>query len=57
LASIHFALGNREEGYEWLNKAFQDRCFELVVTRVDPRFDLLRGDARFKQLSAQLGVA
>ena len=57
LASIHFALGNREEGYEWLNKAFQDRCFELVVTRVDPRFDLLRSDARFKQLSAQLGVA
>jgi TolB-like protein len=57
LASIHFALGNREEGYEWLNKAFQDRCFELVVTRVDPRFDPLRGDARFRQLSAQLGLA
>jgi serine/threonine-protein kinase len=57
LASIHFALGNRNQGYEWLNKAFQDRCFELVVTKVDPRFDPLRGEARFRQLSAQLGVA
>jgi serine/threonine-protein kinase len=57
LASIHFALGNRDEGYEWLAKAFQDRCFELVATKVDPRFDSLRGDARFRELSAQLGVA
>ncbi len=57
LASINFALGNRDEGYEWLAKAFQDRCFELVATKVDPRFDPLRSDARFKQLSAQLGVA
>jgi len=57
LASINFALGTRDEGYEWLAKAFQDRCFELVATKVDPRFDSLRGDARFKQLSAQLGVA
>ncbi len=55
-SSIHFALGNRDEGYEWLNKAFQDRCFELVVSKVDPRFDPLRGDARFRQLSSQLGV-
>jgi len=57
LASINFALGNRDEGYEWLAKAFQDRCFELVATKVDPRFDSLRADAPFKQLSAQLGVA
>jgi serine/threonine-protein kinase len=57
LASISLALGNRDEGYEWLAKAFQDRCFELVAARVDPRFDALRGDVRFKQLSTQLGVA
>ena len=57
LASIQFALGNPNDGYEWLAKAFQDRCFELIATKVDPRFDSLRSDARFKQLSAQLGVA
>ena len=57
LASIHFALGDREEGYNWLTKAFQDRCFELIATKVDPRFDPLRGDVLFQQLSAQLGIA
>jgi len=57
LASVHFALGNSDEGYEWLTKAFQSRCFELIVARVDPRVDPLRDEARFKQLFAQLGFA
>jgi serine/threonine-protein kinase len=57
LATIHFALGEPDEGYEWLTKAFQSRCFELIFAKVDPRVDSLRGDARFRQLFAQLGVA
>lgn len=36
LASIQFALGDHEEGYGWLSRAFGDRCFELIATRVDP---------------------
>jgi TolB-like protein/Flp pilus assembly protein TadD len=55
IALIHFALRNRDERYEWLTKAFQDRCFELIAIKVDPRFDPLRGDALFVKLSAQLG--
>src|SRR5699024_2033964 len=30
LASMHFALRQTEEGFRWLAKAFQDRCFELI---------------------------
>jgi len=56
-ASLLFVLDQLEEGFEWLAKAYQDRCFELIVIKVDPRFDSLRGDARFTKLSAQLGVA
>jgi TolB-like protein/Flp pilus assembly protein TadD len=57
LASVHFALGHDDEGYEWLTRAFQSRCFELIFAKVDPRVDSLRGDARFKKLFAQLGFA
>jgi serine/threonine-protein kinase len=57
LASVHFALGNADEAYEWLTQAFQSRCFELIFAKVDPRVDPLRGDARFKKLLPQLGVA
>ena len=57
LASVHFALGNPDEGYEWLTKAFQSRCFELIFAKVDPRVGPLRGESRFKKLFAQLGFA
>jgi len=56
LASIHFAVGQVDEGFEWLTRAFQDRCFELVAIKVDPRFDSLRGDRRFVALFNQLGL-
>jgi serine/threonine-protein kinase len=56
-ATIHFVLGNLDAGFEWLAKAYQDRCFELIVIKVDPRFDSLRGDSRFTKLAAQLGVS
>jgi TolB-like protein/Tfp pilus assembly protein PilF len=56
-ATIHFVMGHLDEGFEWLAKAYQDRCFELIVIKVDPRFDSLRGDPRFPKLAAQLGVS
>jgi TolB-like protein/Tfp pilus assembly protein PilF len=56
LASLHFALGQVEPGFEWLTRAYQDRCYELVSIRVDPRFDSLRGHPMFTSLSSKLGV-
>jgi serine/threonine-protein kinase len=56
LASLHFALGQVEPGFEWLTRAYQDRCYELVSIRVDPRFDSLRGHPMFVSLAAKLGV-
>lgn len=56
LASVHFALGQGDEGFEWLGKAFQDRCFELISLRVDPRWQSLKGNPRFSELSGQLGL-
>jgi len=57
LASIHFALDQTEDGFTWLTKAFQDRCFELICIRVDPRWEALRGNPRFRELFEQLGLA
>ena len=56
LASMHFALGESEEGFNWLEKAFQDRCFELISLKVDPTFDSLNHDPRFTSLASQLGL-
>jgi TolB-like protein/Tfp pilus assembly protein PilF len=57
IASIYFALKQLEQGFQWLTKAFQDRCFELVAVKVDPKFDSVADDPRFTALFAQLGLA
>ena len=56
LALIYFSLGRMNEGFERLELAFQHRCFELITLRFDPRFDNVRGDARFVALLGQLGL-
>ncbi len=56
LAAIYFALGKTDEGFQWLAKAFQDRCFELICLRVDPRWQSLRGNPTFHKLFEQLGL-
>jgi len=56
LASVHFALGQADVGFEWLKKAFQDRCFELISMNVDPRFDSIKSDPRFTPLHRQMGL-
>ena len=56
LASLHFALEDRESGFQWLTKAFRDRSFELTSIKVDPRFDPVRDDPRFEPLVSQLGL-
>ncbi len=56
LASLHFALQQTDEGFRWLGKAFQDRCFELICLRVDPRWESLRGNPQFQRLFGQLNL-
>lgn len=52
--ALHFALGDTDPGYRWLVKACDDRCFEFLALKVDPRFDPLRGDARFAAVARRV---
>jgi serine/threonine-protein kinase len=54
LALIYFALKRTDEGFERLTKAYQDRCFELITIKIDPRFDSVMKDQRFADLFRQL---
>lgn len=56
LALLNIALDRRDEGFEWLDKAFNDRGIEVISANVDPRWESVRSDPRFVALVARLGL-
>jgi serine/threonine-protein kinase len=47
VAVIYAALGDRDEGFAWLDKAFEMRFGPLIYLKVNPIWDPLRSDPRF----------
>jgi len=56
IADVHVGLGDHDAALEGLQKAFEDRCREMVLLKVEPRLDRLRSDPRFKKLLEQVGL-
>jgi TolB-like protein/Flp pilus assembly protein TadD len=56
IALVFASLGDRESAFEWLQKAFEERYFELVALKVAPELDSLRGDERFEELIKKVGL-
>jgi tetratricopeptide (TPR) repeat protein len=54
---IHTALGEREQAFECLEKAFENRSEALVWLKVDPRLDSIRTDPRFINIQRRVGLA
>jgi eukaryotic-like serine/threonine-protein kinase len=49
-AIVYAGLKDNDKAIEYLNKAFDARHPGLVLIRIEPMFDGLRGDGRFKDL-------
>ena len=47
---VYAGLKDNDHAIEYLNKAFESRHPGLVLIRIEPMFDALRSDERFKQL-------
>ncbi len=50
VALVHAGLGQKDEAFAWLDKAFEERSNWLVWLRLDPRWKSLRDDRRFTAL-------
>jgi len=57
IAGAFAFLSDHERALQWLERAYEDRRYWLIYLNSDPAFDLLRGDARFQGLVAQMGLA
>jgi len=58
LAFLHFMLGEIDKGFEWLEKAYEDRDPMLCYLRITPLVDFagLHSDARYIALLKKIGL-
>jgi serine/threonine-protein kinase len=57
IAVIHVGLGNDEEAFEWLERAYEEKDGSMVFLKVEPLFDSIRRDARFAELLKKMDLA
>jgi TolB-like protein/Flp pilus assembly protein TadD len=55
-ALVYIGLGRKDEAFQWLDKAYDERCEYLVYLGSEPLADPLRGDPRFARLLSRLGL-
>jgi serine/threonine protein kinase/TolB-like protein/Tfp pilus assembly protein PilF len=57
VAKIYVALGNSEQAFQLLEKAYAEHSFHLANLNVCPQFKSVRSDPRFQDLVQRLGLA
>jgi hypothetical protein len=50
VALLHMSMGNKDEAFAHLERAYHERSSWLVWANVEPRFDPLRSDPRFASI-------
>jgi len=56
IAQDYAHLGDRERAFQYLEKGFRVRGFEMLVLKNDPQMDTLRSDPRFTELMRRVGL-
>jgi hypothetical protein len=57
VAAIHAGLGNKDEAFAALDRAYNERSALLVIYLTnDPRMDSLRSDRRYAELVRRVGL-
>ena len=54
---LYTALGDREQAFRWLDRAYTERDPYLTGIKVDPAVDLLRSDVRFQELARRIDLS
>jgi len=57
MVEAYAGMGDKEQTLVWLEKAYAQHSNGLTALKVDPVYDPLRGDPRFQNLLARVGLA
>jgi eukaryotic-like serine/threonine-protein kinase len=56
MAAVYAGLGDKEQAFQWLEKAYDERDGGLTYLKVDPAWGRLRSDPRFASLVRRVGL-
>ena len=56
IALVYVGLDQKDEAFQWLDKAYAERSVRLINIAVHPRFVSLRSDRRFSALVQRIGL-
>jgi tetratricopeptide (TPR) repeat protein len=56
LGLIHAALGDKDESFSWLQRAYEQHDSYLVRLKVEPVIDPLRSDSRYRELLRRMNL-
>jgi pentatricopeptide repeat protein len=54
--NAYLGLGDNEQAFAWLERAYKEQSAILQWLKVHPYFDPLRGDPRFADLMRRVGL-
>src|SRR6266581_4689432 len=57
VALVHAGLGNKDEAFAWLTKAYESRDPQLIWIKVEPELEGLHSDPRFAELLRRVGLS
>jgi hypothetical protein len=55
-AVIYTGLGEKDQAFAWMERAYQERALEVTFLKIEQRFDSLRSDPRFADLQRRIGL-
>ncbi|MEO7135708.1 MAG: protein kinase [Vicinamibacterales bacterium] len=56
IATAYFAVGRKDEGFVWLERAYRERTNNIVYLAVEPVYDGVRDDPRFQAILRGIGL-
>jgi hypothetical protein len=56
IALVYVGLGDKDQAFQWLDKAYDERSVRLINIAVHPRFVPLRSDPTFVALVRRIGL-
>jgi serine/threonine-protein kinase len=56
IARIYAGLGEKDQAFAWLEKAYDEHSYTMAWLKVEPGWDSLRSDPRFADLLRRMGL-